>query len=313
MTITVIGHVCFDTIHLPHGKPEGSERRLGGIVYTLATLASLCTAKDRIIPVFGVSSSDHDVLLSFLKGYPQISTDGIFTFEGPTNDVHLFYGETGNSRIECSKHISPPIPFAAIRPFLDTDGVLVNMISGFDITLETFDRIRMEVRDKKIPVYFDFHALTLGIDQEFRRFRRPLTDWRRWCFMVDTVQVSEDEAAGLTTERYDEGDLIDQMMPLMVSNLLITRGNRGAMLVSQKNKKLSRHDIPGMPLTDTPDPTGCGDVFGAAYFLKYLETGSSKQAAELANKVAAYHTTYPGTGGLANAPGFLSEQERVTP
>jgi sugar/nucleoside kinase (ribokinase family) len=63
-----------------------------------------------------------------------------------------------------------------------------------------------------------------------------------------------------------------------------------------------------MPLTSTPDPTGCGDVFGAAFFLKYLESGSSQKAAEFANKVAAYHTTYAGTDGLATAPGFLQTQ-----
>lgn len=306
MKITVIGHLCFDTVHHPNGSAaEG--RNPGGIVYTIATLAALCTPNDTITPVVGVSESDYDFFLTWLKKFPQVKTDGVFKLAGPTNEVHLFYGETGNSRIECSRHISPPIPFSNIRPYLGADGILVNMISGFDVTLETLDRIRMETRDKGTAIYFDFHSLTLGIDQEYRRFRRPISDWRRWCFMLDSVQLSEDEAAGLTTERYNEADLVNQMMPLMVKNLMITRGNRGVTLISQEHKKLTRTDIPGMPLTSTPDPTGCGDVFGAVFFLKYLETHSSRQAAEIANMVAAYHTTYAGTDGLAAAPGFLQQ------
>lgn len=304
MNITVIGHLCFDMVHHPNGA-AAKGRNPGGIVYTIATLAALCPPSDTIIPVVGVSQSDRDTFLTWLKQFPQVKTDGVFTIDGPTNEVHLYYGETGNARIECSKDISPPIPFPAIRPFLNTDGILVNMISGFDITLETFDRIRMEIRDKGTPIHFDFHSLTLGIDQEYRRFRRPLSDWRRWSFMLDSIQLSEDEAAGLTTEQYGEHDLINQMMPLMVKNLLITRGNRGATLIVQEHKKLTHVDIPGLPLTQTPDPTGCGDVFGAAFFLKYLQSHSSREAADMANKVAAYHTTYAGTAGLAGAPGFL--------
>ncbi|HEX9614723.1 MAG TPA: carbohydrate kinase family protein [Bacteroidota bacterium] len=308
MNITVLGHLCYDAVHLP-GQEGGSppERRLGGIAYTIAALAAMTTERDRIVPVVGVGESDRDELLQWMKAYPQVSTDGVFTFKGKTNEVHLFYEGGSDARIECSKHISQPIPFETIRPFLDTRGILINMISGFDITLETLDRIRMETRDKGTPIYFDFHSLTLGIDREYRRFRRALPDWRRWCFMLDTIQMSEEEAAGMTTEHYDENDLVNQLMPLMVRNLLITRGSNGARLIHQEHKKLTRHDFPGIALTPSPDPTGCGDVFGAVFFAKYLETGSGAQAAETANKVAAFHTTYSGSEQLARAAQFLKE------
>lgn len=299
MTTTVIGHLCFDTLHLP-GREDHPERRFGGIVYSIATLAALAKPSDVIVPVVGVGEADHEQFLGWLKQFPQVKTDGVFTFPGATNDVHLFYGADG-ARIECSKDIARPIPFAKIRPFLATDGILLNMISGFDITLETLDAMRMETRDRGTPIYFDTHSLTLGIDPEFRRFRRPVSDWRRWYFMIDTVQLSEDEAAGLTPERYAEQDFVHQALSLMVKHLIITRGARGATLFEQHNKKITRHDIPGHPLTEAPDPTGCGDVFGAAFLAECLATGSGLQAATLANRVAAYHTTYTGTEGLANA------------
>ena len=314
MNITVVGHLCFDSIHLPRetGGPA-PERKLGGIVYTIAALAALTSDRDTIVPVVGVGESDRDEFLTWLSTFPQVKQHGVFTVQSPTNEVHLFYEETGNARTECSKHISKPIAFESVKPFLDADGILINMISGFDITLETLDRIRMETRDKGTPIHFDFHSLTLGIDDQFRRFRRPLPDWRRWCFMLDTIQLSEEEAARVTTERYQEKDLVNQLMSLMVHNLLITRGENGATLVRQEHKKLTRHDFPGIALSDSPDPTGCGDVFGGAYFATYLETGSSAKAAETANKVAAFHTTFSGTSKLPLVSRYLKEGSPVQP
>ena len=55
------------------------------------------------------------------------------------------------------------------------------MVSGADITLETLGYIQMETREHGISIHFDFISLTLGTDEEYKRFRRPITDWRRWC------------------------------------------------------------------------------------------------------------------------------------
>ncbi|GJQ21292.1 MAG: hypothetical protein HBSIN02_16470 [Bacteroidia bacterium] len=298
MTVTVIGHLCLDTLHLPNqAEPV---RDFGGIVYSIATLAAMMDREARILPVVGVGEAEYDRFLDWLKQFPNVDAAGVYRFKGPTNDVHLFYGE-GGSRIECSKDIARPIPIEHIRPFLEADGIHINMISGFDITLETLDAIRMETRDRGTPLTFDTHSLSLGIDHEFKRFRRPLSDWRRWYFMLDTVQLSEDEAAGLTPERYTEQDFVHQALSLMVKNIIITRGARGATLFEQRNKKITRHDLPGHKLTDSPDPTGCGDVFGAAFFAEYLRTHSALRAAGIANKVAAWHTTYSGTAGLQRA------------
>ena len=167
------------------------------------------------------------------------------------------------------------------------------MISGSDITLETLGYIRMEIREKGIPIHFDFHSLTLGTDQEFKRFRRPITDWRRWCFMLNSIQMNEDEALGLSAERYDEKTLTNHLMPLMVETLLITRSERGVTAIVQDiHKKLTYKDIPGVSFSNTIDTTGCGDVFGAAFLFQYLKSKDSFIAAEFANKTAALNATF---------------------
>ena len=140
MTITVIGHLCLDVIH----HPDGTETRsYGGIFFSLATLANLLGPKDTIFPVFGVGKDDHAALLERLAAYPNVDPSGIYKFAGPTNQVSLHY-KNEQERTECSRHISEPIPLKKIRPYLESDMILVNMISGFDITLETLDEIRMD-------------------------------------------------------------------------------------------------------------------------------------------------------------------------
>ena len=307
MNITVIGHLAKDVFHLA-AERSGVERMVesyGGVYYSIATLASLCSKDDRITPVFGVADDHYDSFGERLERFENVETKGLFKAKEPINEVHFFRGSTG-ARTECSKDINAPISFSRIKSYLDVDAVLINMASGFDITLETLDFIRMQTREQGTPIHFDFHSLTLGIDDQQKRFRRPLTDWRRWCFMVNSVQLSEDEAVTLTAERYDEPTLINQLMPLMVSALVITRGERGVTLVRQEHKKLFRDDLPGVPIERPIDTTGCGDVFGAAFLCEFLRTKDYLKAAAFGNRAAAAKSLFVGTDELESLKSQLT-------
>lgn len=303
MTITVIGHLCIDENHF--SDETGSSREnvgtFGGIFRSIATLAHVMSSTDTIHPVLGVGDGEHEAFLKRLEAFPNVDPSGIFKFKGETNRVLVFHQKDNSHRIECSKHIADPIPFTKIKPYLDADGILISMVSGADITLETLDRIRMAVRDTRTPIHFDFHSLTLGIDQDNRRFRRPLTDWRRWCFMLSSVQVSEEEAAGLTAERFDEHTLINHLMPLMVSALVITRGEKGVSVVLQENKKLTHLDFERHVFGPTVDTVGCGDVFGAAFLYSYMDKKDYHLATEFANRIAGLKATISGIDGLGSA------------
>lgn len=295
MKILVIGHLCMDIIH-PVDEPETES--YGGIYYAVATLASLLDPGDRVIPVFGVNANAYDPLIShFREHYPNVDPSGIFQFEEPTNTVHLFY-QNKETRIECSKDISRPIPFARIREFLKVDGILINMISGFDITVETLDEIRMAVREKKIPIHFDYHSLTLGVKENHERYRRPVADWRRWAFMTDTVQLNEEEIAGLTVERSTEQQTVGHFLTLGIKGLIITRGERGATVFQNEHKKVIRNDVEGLKVERARDATGCGDVFGAAFQVHAVKTGDLVRAAEFANRVAAAKAQMVGSTAM---------------
>ena len=294
MKFLVIGHLSLDVIH-PVNAPE--VQGYGGIFYSVATLASLLGESDRVVPVFGVNSNDYDPLILHLKKFPNVDTSGIFQFDEPTNNVHLFYKDK-ESRIECSKDISKPISFERIKNFLKVDGILVNMVSGFDVAVNTMDEVRMSVREKQIPIHFDYHNLTLGVQENHERFRRPVADWRRWVFMTDTVQLNEEEIAGLTVEKSSEQQTVGHLLTLSVKGLVVTRGERGASLFYNEHKKVIRKDIDGLAVERSSDATGCGDVFGAAFHLHYVKTKDLLGAAEFANRVAARKAVMVGATNI---------------
>ena len=121
--------------------------------------------------------------------------------------------------------------------------------------------------------------------------------------------MSEEEALGLSTERYDEKTLTNHLMSLMVETLLITRGDRGVTVIVQDiHKKLTLKDIAGVSYGDAEDTTGCGDVFGAAFLYQYLKSKDSFFAAEFANKAAAMNATYKSIKELV---GLHSNQEQL--
>ena len=301
MNITVIGHLCLDTIRGAGAKSprsdENTTQSYGGIFFAVAALANIAAPGTVIHPVFGVGKNEYVELLNRLGRYTNVNCDGIYKFDGQTNEVFLSYGETGQ-RTECSKHIAEAISFKRIKPYLDTDIVLINMISGYDITLETLDEIRMHVRDARVPIYFDVHSLSLGIGENFIRYRRPLTDWRRWLFWLHAVQMNLEEANGLSTEKFPEPDFAKQVTALNTKALIITKGEAGCTAYTDEHKHVTRHNYPGNTVERAVDGTGCGDVFGAAYCAKYVESKDILQSAEFANTVAARKAGLRGSHGI---------------
>ena len=283
MKLLLLGHLCIDRENPAGGPPR---ERWGGIANSVAALGALAGTGDTVLPVCGVGAEDEKKFLEWLGRCPAVDPSGVFTLAGPTNRIDVFEKENG-VRVACTGEIAPPIPFERIRKFLSADGLLVNMVSGSDIQIETLDQIRMEVRARATPIHLDYHNLTTGIGPGRERVRRPLADWRRWAFMVTTVQLSEEEASGLTVDGLTEQQLTGHLLTLGVTGVVITRGSRGATLFESEHKKVVRCEIAGIPSGGTGDRTGSGDVLGAALLYRFVATSDLKGSAEFANLTAS--------------------------
>jgi sugar/nucleoside kinase (ribokinase family) len=293
LKILVIGHLSIDVFHEAEGQPKES---FGGLVGVLKLLSSLAEKGDRIIPVCGVHADDRDRFFDLLRSLPAVEDGCVFSQPGSTHRVHYFARDGGYSNA-CTKDVAPPIPFSAIRDALNVDGILINMFSGSDIALETLDNIRMAIRPRGTPIHLDYHNLTLASTQDGERIRRYVPEWRRWAFMVDTVQFNEQEIAGLTPERMPEKQTVGHLLTLGVKGVLVTRAERGATLYWSEKKQVQRKDsVPPEP-PKAGESVGSGDLFGAAFHNHYLRHHDLNAALDAAREMA--------TAAVLSAPQVL--------
>jgi len=292
MKLLVLGHLCVDGVHAG-GTP--ARERWGGIANALAALGALAGPGDAILPVCGVGAPERERFLGWLGRFPAVDPAGVFTLEGPTNRIDI-YDRPGGGTVACAQSIAPPVAYERIRKYLAVDGILINMVSGADIALETLDQIRMEIRSREIPVHFDYHNLTTAVSPERERVRRPLEEWRRWAFMLQSVQMNEEEAAGLAVDRPTEEQLAGHLLTLGTGGVLITRGGRGATLFAGEHKKITRHDFPATGAGRARGAQGPGDVFGAAFIHRYLATRDMALAAAFAVETASAAAAGPDPG-----------------
>ncbi len=75
--------------------------------------------------------------------------------------------------------------------------------------------------------------------------------------------------------------------------LIVTMGQEGARV----HFKGAWHDVEPFPTLEV-DPTGAGDVFAAAYLIRYLETGDPLTSARFASCAASFCVEAPGTEGI---------------
>jgi sugar/nucleoside kinase (ribokinase family) len=301
----LIGHYCADVFR---AGGANAVSRPGGIVTPARVLAALAAPGDLVVPVCGVGAADHAALLEDLAAHPSLSTAGIFTLDGATPTVY-HTAEGGAPGVTCARDIAPPIPFAKIRKHLaGADGVLVNMMSGRDIELETLDHLRMDIRPRGVPVLLDYHNLTTALNERFERVRRPLAEWRRWAFMNDLVQMNEEEMAGLGPVTEQEETVAGHFLTLSVRAVVVTRGPRGATVYTSEHKKVRRNDIAPPEVTPAADITGLGDVFGAAMLKRYAAGRDPADAAAYAAAVAAAQA--PERAALTGAAALSVAQGR---
>jgi hypothetical protein len=319
--VGIIGSLVWDLIYGrdPLAPPV---EEWGGIAYALAGLDASLTADWEIVPLIKVGRDLSAQAQDFLRGLSRLAPGGrCVEVTAPNNRVVLHY-ESTERRCERMAGGVPGWTWGELGPMVrDLDAVYLNFISGFELCLGTAQALRHGFEG---PIYADLHSLFLGMQQDGIRVLRPLPDAPSWFGCFDLVQLNEDEMQQLTP---DPLTLAAEAIGAGVSLLAVTLGPRGVAYVAAPGfdglagrrgggaagqlqhtngfptavtAPLSvRSALISAPQVETLDPTGCGDVFGAAAFARLLAGDPVEAALRHAAGLAARNAGFRGASGLA--------------
>jgi sugar/nucleoside kinase (ribokinase family) len=289
--IVIIGTINKDTIIFPDGKKTES---FGGILYNI--LAFSCLGKEyvKIYPVCNVGYDVYNQVISYLKNRNNVMLGGIKKVNCKNNHAFLLINNK-NEKEEILKNRVPPLSFSRIKPFLKADVILVNFISGFDISLLTLKKIR---KSTDALIFMDVHSLTLGVDDSGKRFFDAPRNWREWIRQANMVQMSLFELKELAKRNLKSQREVKEfgkyILNLGAQAVLVTLAEEGALMIF--DDKVRRFE--GSKVRRFEDATGCGDVFSAGFLIRYLQTKDLIKSVNFANYVAGEKCKISGVEGM---------------
>lgn len=292
--IGIIGAPCIDEIVSPSGEVTGFS--LGGILYSYAVLERIAREKNLDVtyyPFTIIAERDLEFLEPFfskLKHFDFSHTPR--SNDATTNRVQLIYEDEGKRKEVCSV-ILPEVTadHLSTNVLSSLDGLFVNMISGYDISIDTMEWLRSNT---SAHIHLDVHALTLGkLSESGRRFA-PVTDWQRWAMAANSVQLNEKEA--LFFPPAGSGPYISQIRHQSKNDttertVILTRGEKDT--IGYNITRSEKHIVPTEKVAAI-DTTGSGDVFGAVYLLEQVLGSSTADAISSANHWAGRNTVMKG-------------------
>jgi pfkB family carbohydrate kinase len=298
-----------------HRGTETRKKQFGGILYSLVSLAAISGTGTDIYPVMNLGEDEFGNVMGLLSGYPNIITDCIRSSEHKTRVVNLYYKDTSSvlnisgkktyDREENSTEPTLPVEYELIESKLsELDGILVNMVSGVDLELETLLKIRANFSGY---IHMDLHNLLMQTFPDGTRQQMPVKNWQKWVESCDTLQMNESEFALFTGDNVNEYETAEKILSQgSVNAIVITRGRQGVSLYERKQKEsagekyfdLDRADLPSIDSVEFIDSTGCGDVFASGFFYKNLEGKNLKKALHYANRLAGRNASLHGVEDL---------------
>lgn len=309
--VGVIGSFVWDVIH-GRDPRDAPVEEWGGITYSLGALDAALSDDWEIVPLVKVGFDLAERAREFLRGLDRIASDAA-PIEVPhlNNRVNLYYQST-ERRCERLTGGVPAWNWLGLKPLLaDLDALYINLISGFELDLETAQLIRAHFKG---PIYCDLHSLVLAVQPDGLRTLQPLPNPAAWCRCFDFLQVNQDEMSMMAA---DPLALAAIAISSGIRTLTVTMGKRGIVYFAapgfDKISDLNRarfHPAPGPVRTELiqaaparnvlgGDPTGCGDVWGATYFSRLLAGESIVVAMRQALVAAAKNVDHRGASGLA--------------
>ena len=255
MKLLVVGHSVLDYI-----KYETQQKiSAGGIFYSISALNRLKSDEDEL---FLCSQFDDETYSYFKPEFEKVNNKFLQKVEKIPR-VHLNL-QKDRERHEAYENITNnlSLSFSNLKSF---DGILINMITGFDITLDQLVQIRNNYSGL---IYIDIHTLSRGLAEDFKREFRLIPDFESWAKCLDIIQVNQNELYTLSHKK-NELEIVDEIFGFGVTVLCVTKGELGARVYFKNQNEIASYFVAARKINN-PNIIGCGDVFGSSFFYSYI-------------------------------------------
>jgi len=277
MNFLVIGHSVVDKII----EREHLLIKPGGIFYTVISLLSQIGPEDEI---FLCSNVDDKTTMLFQDTYDQVDRKFLNSVNS-IPQVELVVSKSGE-RKETYSEIAENLVLP-LDPLDNFDGILINMITGYDLSLAQLKDLRENYNGL---IYFDVHTLSRGVDQNLSRTFRRIKDFSEWANSIDILQANESELKTLSIKNQEEA-IVEELISYGINQIVVTRSDKGATVFYKDLNSISYVYRKALQL-NAINKVGCGDVFGAVYFYNCIKNNKIHLALERANLYAGISTTY---------------------
>ena len=291
--------MVWDTIEHPSGE---TVERWGGITYSLAAAAAAVPEHWTLRPIIRLGADLADRGRRFLDAVPRLELPGgVVEVAEPNNRVHLRYRDRQHRTEQLTGGVGG-WRWAQLEPLLHgLDGLYVNLISGFELDLETVGRLDASFSGRR---YLDVHSLVLAVDDDGHRSPRRPDRPEAWLDPFHLIQMNQNELAILAGDG-DPEDLPRAAVRRGARAVLVTRGPDGAAWFApspdgapDEGAGVRTGVVPLDTTGSTGDPTGCGDVWGATCFVHLMKGSPLTTAMEASNRAAARNVDHRGADGL---------------
>lgn len=277
MNFLVIGHSVVDKII----DKDRISIKPGGIFYTVISLLSQIQIEDKF---YLCSSIDKKNEMLFKDVYDRIEKE-FLVYVDSIPKVELVVSTVSERKETYSQTAQNLLlPTNGLNRF---DGILVNMISGYDLSLTQLKLLRENYNGL---IYFDVHTMSRGVDENLNRIFRRIADFNEWAECIDILQANESELLTLSDQK-EETAIVEELFSYGVKQIIITKAERGATVFFREDESIKKIHKDELQVKVT-NKVGCGDVFGAVYFYNYIKNKDVLLALEQANLFAGIATTY---------------------
>lgn len=290
MKIVVIGTINKDIILPFEGAPIQS---FGGIYYTITALSTLASSPVEIIPVSFMGNDVFPHFTALLSNLDHVDKSGLIPIDQKNHEVILEYSSP-EERSEKALFNFPPLEWKNIKKNLKGDFYIINMITGWDLSLKAFQKLSKKHFER---MYLDVHFLVMGMDKMGKREPHYPENIIQWLRGARFLQMNAREFGIINKDNLYVSDFFDQYLK-DEQILIITHGSKGAQLIFTKNNMVRNKDFPAYHVDKITDVTGCGDVFGAAFVLNYLKSEKLYDSVDFANHCAAVKCMLKGTNEM---------------